>query len=50
MTVKGVATATRVINGLKSKTRYYARVRAYRKVGKKTYYSAWSKAKSVKVK
>ena len=28
----------------------YVRIRTYRKVGKKTYYSAWSKAKTATVK
>lgn len=30
---------------LKSKKKYYARIRTYMTVGKKTYYSSWSKAK-----
>lgn len=30
--------------------KYYIQVRAYKTVGKKTYYGAWSKAKKVKVK
>ena len=35
---------------LKSKNRYYVRVRSYRKIGNKNVYSAWSKVKSIKVK
>lgn len=35
------------ISKLKSKTSYYVRIRSYKKVGKKPYYSAWSKAKKV---
>lgn len=32
------------------KNNYYVRIRTYKKTGGKTYYSAWSKAKKVKVK
>ncbi|MDO4555370.1 MAG: Ig-like domain-containing protein [Lachnospiraceae bacterium] len=39
-----------LIQGVKSKKTYYVRVRGYKKVGNKTYYGAWSKTKSVKVK
>ena len=39
---KGTVKAT--LEGLKAKKTYYVRVRAYRKVNKKTYYSAWVKA------
>ncbi len=35
------------ITNLKSKKRYYVRIRTYRKVGSKTYYSAWSAKKTV---
>lgn len=35
---------------LKSKKKYYVRIRAYKKVGKSYLYGAWSKAKSTKVK
>lgn len=44
--VKKAATAKKLIKGLKSGKKYYVRIRAYRKVGRKTYWSAWSKAKS----
>ena len=47
--VKKAATAKKVIKGLKSGKKYYVRIRAYRKVGRKTYWSAWSKTKSTKV-
>ena len=47
--VKKAATAKKVIKGLKSGKKYYVRIRAYKKVGKKTYRSAWSKIKSTKV-
>lgn len=35
---------------LKAGKKYYVQVRTYKKVGNATYYSAWSKAKAVKVK
>ena len=38
------------VSKLKAKKTYYVQVRTYKKVGKATYYSAWSKAKSVKTK
>lgn len=37
------------LSGLWKKQKYYVRVRSYIKVGKKTYYSAWCKKKSVKI-
>ena len=33
---------------LKAKKKYYVQVRTYKKMGSKTYYSSWSKAKAVK--
>ena len=39
---KGTVKAT--LKSLKAKKTYYVRVRAYKKVNKKTYYSAWVKA------
>mgnify|MGYP002468492242 CR=1 FL=1 len=33
-----------------AKKKYYVRIRTYKRVGRKNYYSAWSKAKTVKVK
>ena len=39
-----------VIKKLKSKKKYTVRVRYFKKVGKKTYYGAWSKVKTVKIK
>ena len=38
------------IKKLKKKQKYYFRVRAYKMVAGKTYYSDWSKAKSLKIK
>ncbi|WP_201331106.1 SEC10/PgrA surface exclusion domain-containing protein [Lactobacillus nasalidis] len=43
------AKATKItVSSLKSKKKYYVQLRSYRKLSGKTYYSAWSKAKSVK--
>lgn len=36
------------VSGLKSKKKYYVQLRSYRKLSNKTYYSAWTKAKTVK--
>ena len=50
ITVKGNKTASRKVTKLKAKRRYYFRIRTYKTVGGKRYYSAWSKIKSVKTK
>ena len=50
VTVTKVATTKAVIRKLKSKKTYYVRIRTYKTVKGKKYYSAWSKAKAVKVK
>ena len=47
--IKGAAKTKITIKKLKSKKKYSFRIRTYMKVGKKTYYSAWSKTKKVKV-
>ena len=41
---------TKTLTGLKAKTTYYVRVRTYKKIGDKFYYSNWSSAKKVKTK
>lgn len=38
------------VRKLESKTKYYAKVRSYMKVGDRVYYGAWSDVKGVKVK
>lgn len=38
------------IIGLKSQKIYYVKIRVYNKLGKKKYYGAWSKVKSVQIK
>ena len=50
VTVAKATTVSRKISKLKSKKKYYVRVRTYRKVGTAKYYSAWSKARTVKTK
>ena len=50
VTVSGTATLKKTLKGLKSGKKYYVRIRAYKKVGGKKYYSPWSKALSTKVK
>lgn len=48
VTVKGNKNIVKTVSKLRGKKKYYVRVRAYKKIGKATYYSAWSKTKSVK--
>ena len=48
--VTGAKRNKRTLAGLKAGTTYYVRLRAWHKAGGKTWYSAWSKAKSVKTK
>ena len=40
----------KAVKGLKHKKKYYVRIRVYHKVGKKNYYSKWSKPLRVKTK
>ena len=49
-TVKGAKKSSLKVSKLKKGKKYYVQVRAYKKVGGKTYYSSWSKAKTVKTK
>ena len=50
VTITKTATVRKVLKNLRSGRKYYVRIRGYKKVGGKKYYSAWSKAGSVKVK
>ena len=50
VTVKGYKAGSKKVAKLKAKKTYYVRIRTYTKVGKKTLYSTWSKAKAVKTK
>lgn len=48
--VKGANKTTKTVKKLKAKKKYYVRIRTYKTVGGKAYYSAWSKTKAVKTK
>ena len=48
--IKKNSTVKTTVKKLKSKKTYYARIRTYKTVSGKKYYSSWSKAKAVKVK
>lgn len=50
VTVKGYTKTSKKISKLKKKKTYYVRVRTYKKVGKTTFYSTWSKTKHIKTK
>lgn len=50
VTVKGASKKTKIIKKLKSKRRYYIRIRSYGTEKGKKVYSAWSEVRSVKVK
>ena len=49
-TVKKAKETGKVIGGLKKNKKYFVRVRTYQKASGKTYYSAWSKTKTVTIK
>lgn len=49
-TVKSNKTTKKTISKLKAKKKYYVRIRTYKIVKGKKYYSSWSKAKTVKTK
>ena len=48
--IKKVKTLSKKITGLKPSKKYYVRIRTYKIVNKKTYYSNWSKKKNVTTK
>ena len=48
VTVYSSTATERTIKGLKEKTEYFIRVRCYKTVSSKKYYSKWSESKSVK--
>lgn len=50
VTVTKQKTTKATVKKLKSKKKYYVRVRTYKKVNGKKIYSSWSKVKSVKTK
>ena len=50
ITIKGKNKTTKTIKKLQKRKKYYVRVRAYKKKGKKIAYSAWSDKKKAKTK
>ena len=48
--IKGSSTTRYTISGLTSKKTYVFKIRTYKTVNGKNYYSAWSKSKTIKVK
>lgn len=50
VSVSGASKVSKVISKLTKNKTYYVRIRTYQKVSGKTYYSAWSSKKSVKIK
>ena len=50
VTSKGIKKSSKKISGLSKKTTYYFRVRTYKTVNGKKYYSGWSKIETVKTK
>ena len=49
-TIKGYKNNSKTFTGLKSKKTYYFKIRTYKKIGDKTYYSKWSKYMKKKAK
>ncbi|MBQ3406220.1 MAG: fibronectin type III domain-containing protein [Lachnospiraceae bacterium] len=47
--VKGYKSSSKKLTGLKAGKKYYVRIRTYKTVNGKKYYSAWSKKKSVRI-
>ena len=50
VTVKGAKKTTATVKKLKGGKKYYVRIRTYKTVNGKKYYSSWTKVKSVKTK
>ena len=50
VTVKGTKTTSKTVSKLSAKKKYYVRVRTYKTVNGKKYYSGWSKVKTVTTK
>lgn len=50
VTVANNKTTSKSVSKLKGKTKYYVRIRAYKTINAKKYYSSWSASKSVKTK
>lgn len=50
VTISKNSTVSKTIKSLKSNKKYYVRIRAYKTIDGKKYYSSWSSAKTVKTK
>lgn len=50
ITIKNSKTASKKITKLKSKKKYYVKIRAYKTIDNKKHYSSWSKAKKITTK
>lgn len=50
VTISKNSTTSKKLRGLKAKTKYYVRIRTYKKANGKKYYSSWSKVKSLTTK
>ena len=50
VTVSGYSKTSKKVTKLKGKTKYYIRIRTYKTISGKKYYSPWSKAKTVTTK
>lgn len=50
VTLHGYKNVSKRITGLKGGKKYYVRIRTFRKIGENTYYSSWSKVKTVTTK
>lgn len=50
VTVSGASNTSKKLSGLAKKTKYYVKVRTYKTINGKKYYSSWSGYKSVKTK
>ena len=50
VTVSGYSKTSKKVTGLKGKTKYYIRIRTYKTISGKKYYSPWSKVKTVTTK
>ena len=50
VTVKGAKVVSKKVTGLKAKTKYWVKVRAYKTAGGQKIYSSWSAVKTIKTK
>ena len=50
VTVKGMNLTSKKVTGLKAKTKYWVKVRAYKTAGGQKIYSSWSAVKTIKTK